>query len=315
MPSDGTVPVPVAGRGLGRRDREPARPGRGARPRRRPPAAPSPARRTSGPSVTNSSTPCSASWVLPSAARARLSGRQCLHHPVAIAGVAEPVQGLGRQRLGLVQATRPQPQVGQEGLHHQRRPGVVPAPRLLGDPVGNGLGLVELTSEVEDVGAQAVGPVDSGPVVQPLEPRRRLAELTFGHLELAGLERHPRQVVPGPGVAPLVAQLLEPGQGFVQEVLGRRLGAAEDLCESTSAQRLGQRFGRIEFTERRHRGIELTTGGFEITEMMGGGADAAATLGLVEPIARCRWRARRSGGRHDRPRGSAVAPAHSTPAP
>ena len=95
-------------------------------------------------------------WRPPScrARRRPVERTERLHDAVAVA--ARPGERPLGELLGLGETTGPQPQVRQQGLHHQPRP-TVAAPGVALHGRRQRLGLVEPALEVEHPGEQAIG--------------------------------------------------------------------------------------------------------------------------------------------------------------
>ena len=146
-----------------------------------------------------------------------------LHHAVAVVQLAEPGERPLGELLGLGQPAGPQPQVGEQRLHHQRRPACCPAGGASpSTDDGQRLGLVEAALEVRHPRLQALRPAHAAGVAELVEALLGLDQLHLGVGEVARLERHPRQVLVRPGVAALVVDLVVDLHRLVEEARGRR---------------------------------------------------------------------------------------------
>ena len=174
----------------------------------------------------------SAAAVRPSAVWAAQQRGHGLAEAVAVLQLAEPLAGQLGQRRGVLEVPLPQPQVGLQGLHHRRRPGVAALLGLDGHLGGQLLGRVEVAEEELDVGQQAEHPADTVAIAELLERGRRVLQLLVGRLEVAGQEPDPGAVLLHPGHAAPVAELAEQRIGLAEEPLGIDQRPAEQLDEA-----------------------------------------------------------------------------------
>jgi hypothetical protein len=145
----------------------------------------------------------------------------------------------------LVEPAVPEPQVGDEGLHHRRGPVVATLERLGLHDAREVLGLDEPALEEADEGQEPERPSDAVAVAEPAVRLGGAVQPLVGHLEIAGHERQPGAVLLDVREAALVADRAVLGLGLAEVPLGVGERPAEQLDEAALAQCVGQEARRL----------------------------------------------------------------------
>ena len=180
-----------------------------------------------------------------------------MHHAELVADALEPTARLLgiAQRFGEI--ALPQAKVGQQGLHHCRRPVVAAIHGLGAHHAGEVFGLDETPLEEPDERQQPESPTNAIAVAEAVQRVCRRVQTFVGQRKIARQERDPGTVLFDVRQTAFVVQPEVLGLGFTEEPLGVDQRTTEQLDETTLTQRVGKQLDSIGGAQQFHTGAQL----------------------------------------------------------
>ena len=185
------------------------------------------------------------------------SGR--LHQPELVLELLEPRPRLLGKVRSVGQIALPQPQIGEQRLHHSDGPLVAALVGLADHQLGQRLGLGEVSFEELDEREQTECPADSAAVTELVEGVGGVVEPVAGQAHVAGEEGDPRSMLFEPGQTALIVEQAIQRVGLAEEPFGVDQRPAEELDETAGPQGAGKAIGSVDRAQQIDGLTELET--------------------------------------------------------